>query len=141
MEPNEMLRASGKVLETCDEKSWQKLILFLLNSIKEWCGHDVVLESMEKAFIGEGFSIDIIKAGSPGESFFNWKGILGASIIEDDLVVVLFVFMYINGEVLVTNSGHNYAEYIYVVDKTKSNTGHWKLLGLFEDTNVTVHGL
>lgn len=62
----------------------------------------------------------------------HWKGILGASIIDDRIRVGLTVFVYSGSERLVTKTGKEFADFVYEMDEDRR--GEWKLFGWFEDT-------
>lgn len=61
----------------------------------------------------------------------NWKGILGATIIDGKLYVSLTVFLYGGGKRLFARDGNEFVE--CDLDLSASDRCRWKLLDWFKD--------
>lgn len=129
--PMEMLNGTREFLSSCDATAWKRLIVYLLDRITVWIGHDIAAEPLENAAVGAGFCLDILGGPSSPSVLTHWKGILGATIIDDKLRVNLLVFPYCGSERLVTDNGCDFAEYFYQTNA--SGSGQWELLGWFKD--------
>lgn len=126
-----MLEGSPEFLKSCGTEAWEDLIRYLLGRVTDCFGCQITTEPLENACAGEGFCVDILYAAPSPDAPIHWKGILGASIVDDRLRISLLVFPYGGSERLATKSGGEFAEYVYVT--VKANDGRWELLGWFKD--------
>ena len=130
--PEEMLRGSAELRASCSKDEWRELIRYLLERMKEWLGYEVTTKPVESATAHEdGFCIEITHAAPAVDAPIYWRGVLGASTIDGELRITTGMFVYTaSGERLVTRSGKEYVDYVYVHDEAG---GRWELFGWFED--------
>lgn len=88
----DILTARRDVLETVDRESWRQLVEHLIAEVESTFDCQLASDSPEKWCFGSGFCVDIKEAQFRDRCPIYWKGILGATIIEDELHVTLTKF-------------------------------------------------
>lgn len=140
-----MLNASESKLAAFSDDEWRNLILYLVDHLQSYFGGRIVTEPIENACVGSGsgFCIDLASAKESPNSPMNWKGIMGASVIDCRLHVSLTVFFYSCSQRLIISGGKDreygpdgkdgkeFAEYVFVADQIDGC--RWELLGWFDD--------
>ena len=136
MEPDAMLRAIGEQARTYDATAWNCLLRHSIAKLNDWLGYEVETESLDNGCVGEGagggFCLNILDARPSKNDLFHWKGILGASIVDDRIRVGLTLFLYSGTQRLVTRDGKEFADFVFELNE--SGRSEWKLFGWFEDT-------
>lgn len=136
MEPEVMLLAVGEVVRSYDADAWIGLLQHAIAALNEWLGQEIETEPLNQGCVGEkaggGFCLYVLKACPSRSHLLHWRGILGATIVDDRIRVSLTVFMYSGSERLVTKTGKEFADFFYEMNEDKR--GEWRLVGWFEDT-------
>jgi len=131
MTAEEMLRAPAEQIRTYDSATWNILVRHVIDGLIEWLGYKIEVDPPEGWNVGLGFSLHIIRAYPSANDLIHWKGILGATIIENSLRVSLDAFFYSGTHRLRDNEGAEFVEYVY--EPRDSTKGKWELFGWFMD--------
>ncbi|MFN7844309.1 MAG: hypothetical protein ACK5YR_13745 [Pirellula sp.] len=117
-------------LESLPLSQWLQFIEYALNQIQQFFGHKPETEPLDNACVQNGFCIDITHCAT-SNPLVHWKGILGASVIDNELRVNLLVFLFSGAERLSTRSGKHFAEFVF---KRKGDSeGCWEFQDWYED--------
>ncbi|MEZ6046781.1 MAG: hypothetical protein R3C11_14620 [Planctomycetaceae bacterium] len=131
MNPFEILQSPREVLESVEESDWRELVESLLKELKSHLGCQIRTKPLKDWSLGAGFCIEISEGRYSIQSPVFWKGILGATIIEDRLWVSLTKFLYYDNQRLITRQGKEFADYVY--KQNEEGNWCWQLFGWFED--------
>ncbi|MAT13831.1 MAG: hypothetical protein CMJ46_01010 [Planctomyces sp.] len=128
-----ILTARRDVLETVDRESWRQLVEHLIAEVESTFDCQLTPDSPDKWCLGSGFCVDIKEAQFRDRCPIYWKGILGATIIQDALYVTLTKFLYYGSHRLVARDGNEFVDYEY--KQNDQGEWRWRLFGWFKDEN------
>lgn len=139
MDLDDLIFGSTSTSAEYDRSTWARIAVHLVERLSRALAHDLSLEGRDEEWnLGEGLSVDVRSADSrPARWKFAIRGIVGAQLIKDRLLVRAWIFVYLGNLRMAVEGRGDTLVMRYV---QKGRVGEWEAWGDTSDPDGWTFG-